>query len=98
MITIYHADQSIVRDTLFYRTVSEICSMEDIKSFYTNGDYHMVGKIDTDSLEFGYMASQNIDKPWGDGYQRSTSVGDIVELDGLYYVVGSFGFDMLGEL
>lgn len=67
-----------------------------------------VAEIDGD-LNEAYRLTQNIDDAWahsknpkvrffspdGDDEARSTSVGDVMEMNGVFYVVASVGFDTL---
>ena len=65
-----------------------------------------VAEIDGD-LNDAYRLTQNIDEAWaqnpdvrffspdGEDEARSTSVGDVMEMDGVFYVVASVGFDVL---
>jgi len=51
-----------------------------------------------DALEYAYCKTQNIDGPWNPSSPcRSTSVGDVLELDGKHYVVAPIGFTMLPD-
>jgi len=69
------------------------------------GSCHLISPIDGD-LEDAYRLTQNIEDAWTESgdprvnpaltdEQRSTSVGDVMEVDGVFYVVSSFGFDVL---
>ena len=54
-------------------------------------------------LEYAYLKTNSIDGYWGDnkevkdltGENRSTSVGDVIEVEGVKHMVGSFGFQEL---
>jgi len=64
----------------------------------------LVAEIDGD-LNDAYHLTQNIEESWAQNTDskvkakcdecRSTSVGDVMEKDGVFYVVASFGFDVL---
>lgn len=56
------------------------------------------GHVEANSLEMAYAKSQNIDIPWNHYSPcRSTSIGDIIEINGEYHMVCSFGFKLLVE-
>jgi len=92
LATIYHADQTIFRDTLFYMNGSTICPVETVQEFWPT-HYYVAGTVEITDYHDTFEASQNLDSGWGDGNQRSTSVGDIVESDGRYYIVAPVGYD-----
>lgn len=73
---------------------------------FQGGFFHHVAEIEGGDLNFAFRSTQNIDEAWGDapaegvkpvgsGPFRSTSVGDIIEQDGVYSLVSSFGFKEL---
>ena len=68
-------------------------SMEEIIVKFQDGEYNEVGQLETDNLDQAYHDSQNLVRAWGDGKQRSTSVGDILETDDGVYIVANAGFD-----
>lgn len=76
MITVLHANESILRESfaLGYGT-----TMEQLISHYIDGNYDIAGEIDTDDLNVAFAKSQNVDRSWADGKQRSTSVGDMLK-------------------
>jgi len=76
MITVLHANESILRESfaLGYGT-----TMEQLISHYIDGNYDIAGEIDTDDLNVAFAKSQNVNGPWGDEGQRSTSVGDMLK-------------------
>jgi hypothetical protein len=61
--------------------------------------YKHVADVDTASLEQAFRLTNSIDNHWSLNHgvkhyetSRSTSVGDVMEQDGKFYVVASFGF------
>lgn len=99
MITIYHANESILPHSFAYGFG---CSMERLIVEWNNGQYNEAGVIDTDDLNVAYRESQNLADleqniltAWGDGNQRSTSVGDILETADGVYLVAPKGFDKI---
>jgi hypothetical protein len=92
MITIYHANESILPHSFAYGFG---CSMERLIVEWNNGQYNEAGVIDTDDLNVAYRESQNLAEAWGDGNQRSTSVGDILETADGVYLVAPEGFDKI---
>lgn len=68
----------------FYK---EVCTM-----------YDRFGGQELD-LDDAFVKTQNIDKPWDPmGKHRSTTVGDIIERKGRFYMVAAFGFEELEAL
>ena len=69
----------------------------------------MGGKL-SDILEDAYRLTNNIDSPWmggevleigtvsEDAKGRSTSIGDVVVVEGVEYMVDSFGFTCLDDI
>jgi hypothetical protein len=92
MIIIHHANESILPHSFAYGFG---CPMERLIVEWNNGQYNQAGVIDTDDLDVAYCESQNLAKAWGDGNQRSTSVGDILETDDGVYLVAREGFDKI---
>ena len=92
MITIYHASQEIFSESSWFGYEGIGLSMEEIIVKFQNGDYFKAGQIPTNDLDAAYGASQNLDIAWGDGKQRSTSVGDIIENDEGVHIVDRAGF------
>ena len=105
-IQIFHSQN--VRDSYFYRKEGNIFNAEQAKALYLSHDiekgYLSVADFDingrlfenvTDILEYVYADSQNEDADWRARRQRSTSVGDIIRIDGDLYIVASCGFDPL---
>lgn len=76
---------------------------------YTEGFYKLVATLDSDDLEDGFRLTNSIARPWQENeylapgvnfkahaYRaRSTTVGDIIEKDGEYFLVASIGFNRL---
>lgn len=53
----------------------------------------LVAVFQNNSLDAAYSMTQNIDEPWRrDRPYRSTSVGDVIVLNGSRYIVDTFGF------
>jgi hypothetical protein len=81
---------------------------DSAKTAFDFGFYLEVAEIDSDSLEYAFRFTQNIDAAWNDapaegvkpvgkGPFRSTSVGDIVERDGVFSLVSSIGYKELKD-
>lgn len=69
--------------------------------------YTLVAGVLTDDLDAAYHYTQNIHDPWVQnpqvevatpGGKRSTSVGDVFEKDGEFFVVAPVGFDPITPL
>jgi hypothetical protein len=93
-------------DSLFYGKTSEIFNQNDAAQQMLAGQYEKVAEIAVptkfygsdplDILEKVYESTQNLDKPWNSQKPcRSLSVGDIVILDNVSYIVASCGFDKM---
>lgn len=61
----------------------------------------LVAEVETDDLEWAFMKTNHIDSRWWynmdvncfDFKARSTSIGDVMELNGKFYVVAKVGFN-----
>lgn len=94
MITVYHHTNT--RESFFGRTIDQ--ATKDL----ADGLYQKVAEVNTDDLEQAFVLSNSIDLPWfenkevkilggASGY-RSTSVGDVLDHNGVKYIVDSCGF------
>ena len=86
MITVHHAIESD-----FWTAADKF----DPKKFRN------VAQVNTDDLEEAYKLTNNIDKPWIENKevfpcflkpQRSTSMGDVLQIGHEYFAVATFGF------
>lgn len=56
-----------------------------------------VGHVEANSLNQAYALTQNLEWPWNiNSPCRSTSVGDVIECDGKFYMVAGIGFIEVG--
>lgn len=86
MLAVYHNNR-----------FTECCLDSQLKEGMT---LSLVATVDTDDLEEGYRLTNNIDHPWpeNEGVKcltdkpRSTSVGDMLQKGGSYYLVESCRF------
>ena len=93
MITVFHANDAIIRESFAYGYGAK---MESLIAYFHQGQYDNAGDVDTDDLNVAFAQSQNIESAWGDGKQRSTSVGDILYRDnGDAFLVAINGFDQI---
>lgn len=96
-IKIYHSNE--FRDTSGYG--HDFCTQEHVREFFENGKYEFVGTVDTDDLDKAYHLTNHIQHNWTKNEDvdapsekvRSSSVGDIFQIDDKYFVVGGCGFD-----
>ena len=103
-VKIWHADNT--RDSFFYRENGNIYNMAQAKKAYDTWLYEMVSdmhfteaKNHVEALDQAYAFSQNLDRPWRAGKPcRSTSVGDILEVENTLYIVAPMGFDEIKEI
>lgn len=81
-------------------------TFEAMKEAFSLGFYSCVAEIDSDEKNYAYRHTQHIDESWSDNPAegirvvtservRSTSVGDILEDDGIYTAVARMGFATL---
>lgn len=81
---------------------------DSAKTAFEGGFYVEVAEVEGDSPEYAFRWTQNIDDAWSDtpaegvmpigkGPFRSTSVGDIVEQDGVFKLVSALGFKELKD-
>ncbi len=65
-------------------------------------EYELVAKIDAEGLEDTFRLSQNINQRWTNNRQvmfrssnelRSTSTGDVLEMNGKHFMVLDIGWD-----
>lgn len=54
--------------------------------------YDHVGSVSATSLDDAFLSAQNEFDSWAEYGNRSTCVGDIIEVDGIYHMVGRNGF------
>ena len=82
--------------------------IEQATKAYINGDYKAVAIIGDEDLDLedAFRLTNHIDQAWtkneevstlGGMRQRSTSVGDIVELDGVLHLCANAGFQEIGN-
>lgn len=95
-VDIFHAS-----DDLFAESVLPGFAPHRALAAFEDGRYDLVHTFDSQlptvasALEDVYAASQNIDGPWCDPPHRSTSMGDILRVDGELYMVAMLGFEPL---
>jgi hypothetical protein len=76
------------------------------KTAFEGDCYKLVAEIDADNLEYAWRYTQHLDEAWnedpatgikptGEGPFRSSAVGDLIEKDGEFFYVHSFGFKAL---
>lgn len=97
---IYHK-----KNPTFMQDVSEEGLFETKRELAYTNDFVWVARVDIDrgDLEDAYMLTQNMTTGWFDKDTvvmrndelkgaRSTSVGDVIAIDGDFHVVGGIGF------
>jgi hypothetical protein len=100
MITVFHANKDLSRDSLFFG-IGETFSKKDALFNFVDGNYDKVGTVDGNDPDEAYVLTQNITHHWsmngashitpGLARARSTSVGDILDVDGIMYIVAPIG-------
>jgi hypothetical protein len=76
-----------------YQTIGKHSFTETVEQ-----ERRYAGHVIANSLEMAYQKSQNGDIPWNHYSPcRSTSIGDIIETNGEFHMVCSFGFKLLVE-
>lgn len=101
MIKVYQAKREIFRDTSMGCNF-DYFGTKGIAKAFVGGQYDLVAEVDTNSLDVAYERTNSIQGPWWDNEDvvakfdgegcRSTSVGDVVEVNGKFFIVDSFGF------
>lgn len=98
----FELNQSL-QDTYFKLTHRQNGDL--IRSVYAgevNGlNYEKVADVDTTDLDYAYERTNSIDDYWGNNEgvaengsrHRSTSTGDLMLVNGKFFVVASFGFE-----
>lgn len=79
-----------------------------VEAAWKEGYYDLAATINTDDKDRAYFLTNSIEGYWPDnegvvverhprelGGWRSTSIGDVLEVNGWFYVVARFGFDAL---
>lgn len=61
------------------------------KDFNNEEPYRHVATIDTNSIEYAYTKTQNIDSSWSEEGYRSTSSGDVFVQDDVAYFLVPMG-------
>lgn len=64
-------------------------------------NYEKVADVDTNDLDYAFERTNSIDCYWGEnegvtengGEHRSTCIGDLMLVDGKFFVVAGFGFE-----
>ena len=103
-IKVWHSKATGV--SMFYRRDGKIFNQFSAVRYYKAGEYDKVGEIEVpfnahptsidEYLEVAYEKTQNINGSWNHTKRcRSTSVGDILQIDEEIYIVSSFGFEKL---
>lgn len=104
MITVYHANRAISRDSMCFGLSDDIFSLEDARTNFNTGNYNKVAEVSTRDLDEAYRLTNHIHRNWEVNPEvvkittgnRSTSVGDILEAEGgKRYIVDRFGFKEL---
>ena len=93
------------RDSLFYQRGSFLFNEHGVKTaFQSNNQYKLVLETTVEldpniniSLDELYTRTNNLSKPWN-GKDRSTAVGDIIQIGERTFVVAPIGFDEITDL
>ena len=95
MISVYHIDS-------FKDSISSYFEVENLTIDMSK--YTKVAHVESDSLDKAYELTNNISSSWTENENvrslkgsrvRSTSVGDVMELNGVFYIVASIGFSKI---
>ncbi len=85
-----------------YQAVNPVYN-EDIQPWPSS--YELVAEVDTDNLEVAFQQTNTIMHPWWENVDvaafkraRSTSVGDIVEIKGKFWMVCMAGWKEVTKL
>jgi len=100
-ITVYHVPDDLTRDIWMTRGPEHLAM---VREHFPS--YKAVAKVQASDLDDAYRLTNTIDGPWWEnrGVEflgsaehgmdgcRSTSIGDVLELDGRKYIVAPMGF------
>lgn len=84
-----------------YANVTMFGDLDAVKEAWKANQYTYVGAVSTNDLESAYERTNHIERSWtlNEGVQvveglsvRSSSVGDVFEREGKFYVVAGCGF------
>ena len=103
--SVYHVDYQKNEGRELSLDVRFSPTEEKIKQALQANLYKKVAEVDSNDLEKVFELTNSIDNYWGENEgvklitaeNRSTSVGDIVELDGKVHVVASMGYKKLSD-
>jgi hypothetical protein len=99
MVNVYHLN---ALGAVGSRFSFQLADQELVKKNWQDGRYTHVAVVATDDLDQAYELTNNIDKRWTDNVgvapvdghgKRSTDVGDVLELNGKFFVCASIGWD-----
>lgn len=90
-------------ETTRYADITTRGDINKIKLAFTLGEYVHVADVDSDDLDVAFEKTNHIDRSWMENEgvtahgtrQRSTSVGDVLEVNGKLYAVSGVGFTAL---
>lgn len=104
-VTVYHVRDDAPLGVAFFEHPE---SWDERSEYYEKmGCVHVQAeRLPMGALEMAFAKTQNIDRAWvkqpivteAEREARSTSVGDVLELDGAYYEVAAIGFDCINDL
>lgn len=103
--SVYHIDYDTSQDRDIYLDIRFAPNEEKIKQALQANMYKKVAEVASDNLEKVFELTNSIDNYWGENAgvtlvtqeNRSTSVGDIVELEGKVHVVAMMGYKQLSD-
>jgi hypothetical protein len=108
MVRVYHSNKSDFTSALFALHPT-ICPRVKIVDWWKSDRYNLVAQVKTNNLEEAYILTQSIEEPWWmvnlqkvqkkvSTPTRSTSVGDMMVMDGSVYLIKSVGLEIMPEL
>lgn len=107
MITVYHADRNIFRDSICFGEGDAVYTSVTALLNFAEGHYTKVATVAINDLDVVYELTNSIDSPWYESMRvtgagelfgtahRSSSVGDIFKLGDDLYIVSAMGFTKL---
>jgi hypothetical protein len=107
LTTVYHTEAVNLEDRDALLSKLMLSSAAPLSALAKEGRlvFKPVARVEGASLDEAFLLTNSIDGPWPsnpsvtklfDGEDcRSTSVGDIIEIDGIYRVVTIVGFDII---
>lgn len=93
MVEVFHAGPKAFSKVM-------LGNVQEVTAAFKAGQYEKVAEVNTDDMEKAFELTNHIDSDWTKNADvtplttknRSTSVGDVMVMNGEHYLVGMLGF------